>query len=208
MKSVKKQWRFPRQIKWRQGLLGAVTLIMFVFLITGRNHPKISTSRLEISDYKNMKLEIPSVEMPESIQISKMAEQLLDTGENGDSLENLEQFLRKGFQEEVLYEEWYLKRQAVLEQLLENTTWKVSVKDPELEVLLAVYEEAGLEVSETELEQGKKLLMSVFGVETEEALQCYLSTEAQINVIKKEKAYEYLLENNTFLVDPSLSVKG
>lgn len=96
------------------------------------------------------------------------------------------------------------KRRAVLFEIFKHSTMSDEVEDPEETLLLTVYKKEGLTLTEEEKRKGINNLQDVFGAADEEELGHFLSADEVLRIIKKEKTYEYLLENNRFVTVPAV----
>ncbi len=186
---------------------------MTLLLYSLRTKDQIVTDDCRIREYRDMEIWIPAEETADEEEAERMLEMLVEdsgivwtkevclerTEGKCSSIEEVKAFLYTALQEEIRYEQLQAKREGVLNALLKRTTWKTEVSDQEEAVLLAVYEKEQMSLSAEELAEGRAQLCNVYGAESSEQLKEYLSETQQTEIIKKEKVYEYLLENNTFL---------
>lgn len=180
----------------------AVSFIAFAVLIPGEG--KKESEVCTVGKYKNLEIMVSEQKEISAEEVENMMESLCEqTGM--DQTEDLEQMIFLAFAEERVYESETEKRQAVLREILKSSTIPENTENPEETLLLALYEKEGLTLTEEEKSQGVMKLQEVFGAASVEELKKFLSEEEQLRIIKKEKTYEYLLQNNHFVTASSAS---
>lgn len=187
-------------LKWFCGLT-AVGLLIGICLALKDNQKKSGLCR--IGKYKN--LEIPLSERKELTEEErkKRAESLCEQTGIEQTEENRKKIVQALVQEQI-YEMEMEKRRAVLFEIFKHSTMSDEVEDPEETLLLTVYKKEGLTLTEEEKRKGINNLQDVFGAADEEELGHFLSADEVLRIIKKEKTYEYLLENNRFVTVPAV----
>ncbi|MGN0334819.1 MAG: hypothetical protein ACI4DV_04040 [Lachnospiraceae bacterium] len=207
-----------RKSNYLPGILGAGCLILLcVFFSSGFRTGRVTAGKSKICRYDNLKVVIPKPETVTEEDAVRVVQTLLEDSDvlwteevcrertegNCSSLEELQVYVYEAMQEEVRYEILNAKRKGVLREILKASGWKESPADQEESVLLEIFEAEGMELSEDEISRGLENLQGVYGVETPAELEEFLTEEDQMDIMKKEKVYEYLLENNTFVFDNS-----
>lgn len=197
------------------GVCAAAITVGLVFMCGTdiREDPVIQNEICIIERYKNLEIPVRERKGYSAEKIEGLTESVL---EQLDHPQTKEQFLQRtagtcssrkellelvsqSLAEEEIYEAENEKRQGVLRAILGRSRFQETVEDREEAVLLSIYEKEGLTLTEEEREAGMEELKKVFGAESAEKLNEFLNTEEQLRIIKKEKTYEYLLENNHFV---------
>lgn len=178
----------------------AVIFIAFVILIPGKE--KKESGLCTVGKYKNLEITVSEQKEISAEEVENMMESLCEQTGMAQT-EELEQMIFQAFAEERIYESEMEKRQTVLREILKSSTIPENAENPEETLLLSVYEKEGLTLTEEEKSQGVRKLQEVFGAASAEELKKFLSEEEQLRIIKKEKTYEYLLQNNHFVTASS-----
>lgn len=155
-----------------------------------------------VGKYKNLEITVSEQKEISAEEVENMMESLCEQTGMAQT-EELEQMIFQAFAEERIYESEMEKRQTVLREILKSSTIPENAENPEETLLLSVYEKEGLTLTEEEKSQGVRKLQEVFGAASAEELKKFLSEEEQLRIIKKEKTYEYLLQNNHFVTASS-----
>lgn len=195
------------RIRWQQAALkggaAAVVLTAGFFLIWHGKYPAKDVCRL--GKYQQLVIWIPEQEEISDAEVKHMVQSVCEqTGEQ--ATKELEKVVAGALRQERLYETEVEKRRRVLHEIYEKSTVSGETEDVGETLLLAVYEKAGLTLTEEEKNEGIKNLQDVFGVSSKAELARFLSGEEQLRAIKKEKTYKYLLENNRFVTVPAADI--
>lgn len=177
----------------------AAALLLFAaaFFYLQKSEPR-KTKGSKIGKYKNLKIRVMEPrEVSEEEALHLMQSICKET--QTEPTEEMKELIFTAMMEEQLYETQMEKREAVLREIWQRSSFPDGLDDPEETLLLAVYDKAGLKLTENEKLRGMQKLQEVFGAASAEELQKFLSPKEQLRIIKKEKTYEYLLENNRFI---------
>lgn len=204
---------YRRQRKRIPEIMGIIVIVLLAAVWTAYKRPAIQKTTCVIKNYKNLEVPISKRTVSLTENTEDMAENLLECAGNpqktedflrctGGKCKNREEFQKMIFMS-LAEEENYIReiemRQGVLREILKISQFSEDVEDKETMILLAVYEKENLCLTEKEIEEGIRSLQEVFGVSSGKELECFLDKEEQLRIIKKEKTYEYLLENNEFV---------
>lgn len=185
-------------LKWF--MAAAIFFVGAVFLLRGQRQ---KTEFCALGKYRNLEVSVSEQREISGEEVKNMMQSLCE--ERGtERTKELEEMIFQAFVQERLYEAETEKRRAVLRKILKNSKISQDVENPEETLLLAVYEKAGLTLTEREKSEGIRKLQEVFGAASAEELEEFLSAEEQLRIIKKEKTYEYLLKNNHFVTVPAV----
>lgn len=182
-------------------ILAAVLLFAAVFLRISQSGTQ-ETKLCKIGRYKNLRIPICKQREISAEEAQNMLQSICEEMQT-EPTEELKEMIFQSVIQERIYETEMGKREAVLREICQHSTMPDGLDNPEETVLLAVYEQAGLKLTEDERIRGMQNLQEVFGAASAEELQKFLSPKEQLRIIKKEKTYEYLLKNNRFITVPS-----
>lgn len=205
--------------------IAAAALVASVLLAAGggyRKKPAVQTDICKIEKYQNLQIPISRQKTYSGQEVENLSRTIrMELGNPASEEDYLRctdgrcrsekeflQLVQSALLEEQRYEAELEKREGVLRAVLRESTFSGETDDREETVLLAIYEQEGLKLTKKEIDAGSTQLQQVFGAASLAELSCFLAEEEQLRIIKKEKTYEYLLENNHFVTVADLPVSG